>query len=246
MHLSLGRSARRAAALGVLVCAFVLGACESTTTLVTTPDPGGISVSGTGTVSVAPDVAVISLGVEVRAQTVAAAREGAAKALEAVRASLKRNGVEDRDIKTQGLSINPEYASRPTSQPTIIGYVVANQVSIKVRKLDDASKVLDDAVLAGGDSVRVNGISFDVDQPEKYHAQARELAVKDARQRAEALAKLAGVELGKPRTINEFSGPTSPVPAIARSGAGLADTATPISAGESEVAVQVSIVYELR
>ncbi len=246
MHSSLGRMGHIASVLGLVGLALLGAACESTTTLVTTPDPGGISVSGTGTVTVTPDIAVINLGVEVRAQTVAAAREGAAKALEAMRATLKRDGIEDRDVKTQGLRINPEYASRPTSQPTIIGYVVSNDVSIKVRQLDDASKVLDNAVLAGGDSVRVNGISFEVDQPEKYHAQARELAVKDARERADALAKLAGVELGKPRTINEFSGPSSPVPALARSGAGLADTATPISPGESEVAVQVSIVYELR
>lgn len=237
---------RIASALAIGALALFASACESTTTLVTSPDPGGISVNGVGTVTVTPDIALLNMGVEVRAPSVAAARKGAAEAADALRASLKRNGIEDRDIKTQGLSIQPEYASRATSQPTIIGYIVSNQVTVKVRNLDNASKTLDDAVLAGGNSVRVNGISFAVDDPEKYSSQARALAVKDAKARAEELAKQAGVSLGKPRTITESFGGPGPVPAFTRGAGDLAEAPTPISPGESEVTINVSILYAVQ
>jgi uncharacterized protein len=231
--------------LGVAFAAAALG-CESVTTVSTSPDPGGIAVNGIGTVTVVPDVAVLSIGVEAGGATVAVSRQSAASALEAVRASLKRNGVDDKDIKTHGLSIRPEYSSRPTSTPVIIGYVTTNTVSVKVRKLDTASKVLDDAVEAGGDVTRVNGISFEVDKPERYQAQARELAMKDARDRAEALAANAGVKLGRPRSISEsFGGPIpfgAPQMAEAR---GLGDTPTPINPGESEVVINVNVTFAI-
>lgn len=236
-------------AMLLVTTALLVSACESTTTVVSAPDPGGISVSGTGKVTVVPDVAVLNIGVEVRAATVVDARRLAATAADSVRTSLKNNGVNEKDIRTAGLQINPEYSSRPTTngRPAITGYVVTNTVTVKVRDLDKASKTLDDAVLAGGDATRVNGISFEVDKPEQFLAQAREAAVKDARDRAENLAKLAGVELGKPRSINESSGgyPIA-VPAAARGGAQLAEAPTPISPGESEVMLQVNIVYALK
>lgn len=228
-----------AAALAALAVA-----CETTTTVSTSPDPGGISVAGTGTVTVTPDLAVLSIGVEAGGATVAEARQRAAAALDAVIASLKRNGVDEKDIKTQGLNIRPEYSSRPTSTPVIIGYVTTNSVSVKIRKLDNASKVLDDAVEAGGDVTRVNGISFEVDKPERFQAEARELAMKDARDRAEALAANAGVKLGRPRSISEsFGGPLpfgAPQMAEAR---GFGDTPTPINPGESEVVISVSVTF---
>ena len=160
--------------LGALVLAAALSgfalACDTTTTVSTSPDPGGISVNGVGSVTVALDIAVLSIGVEARWSTVAEARQKAARALAAVRASLKRNGVDDKDIRTQGLSIRPAYSSRPTTTPQIIGYVTTNSVAVKVRNLDNASKVLDDAVEAGGDETRVIGISFAVDKPEQFQA----------------------------------------------------------------------------
>lgn len=245
-----------AAALGALVMA-----CETSTTVVSSPEAGGISVNGIGRVTVTPDIAQLGIGVEARGTSVADARRDAARALDAVRASLRRNGVDDRDIKTQALSIRPEYGSRPIPQPAplpngvrppvapgepvIVGYVASNMVIVKVRNLDNASKVLDDAVEAGGDAARVNGISFTVDQPERFQAQARELAMKDARERAEALAANADVSLGKPRSISEsFGGPVPfAVPQMAESRAG--DPATPISPGESEIVINVNVTYEI-
>ncbi len=267
-------SSRASRLFGVAVLAalaVVLVGCESETTVVNSPDPGGIAVTGTGTVTVTPDIAQLHLGVEARGATVAEVRQAAAVAQEAVRASLKRNGIADRDIQTQGLSIHPEYGSRPiptptpaspraaggggvspsnepgfSGEPVIAGYVMTNTVSVKVRNLDAVSKVIDEAVAAGGDVVRLNGIAFGVDEPERHAAEARELAVRDARQRAEALAKLAGVDLGRPRSVNEFLGGGGPISARAALGAAEAAVPTPIDPGETEITMQVSIVYEIR
>ena len=253
--------------LSALLLAAALGglplACESGTTVVSATDPGGISVNGSGTVTVVPDLAQLSIGVEARAADVAAARSDAARAVDAVRASLRRNGIEDKDIKTQSINIRPEYGSRPiapqvpvpgearppvlSSEPPIVAYVASNTVVVKVRNLENASKVLDDAVSAGGDSTRVNGIEFTVDQPERFEAEARELAMKDAKSRAEALARNAGVDLGKPRSISEsFGGPLpyrGASPLAAQSAP--EDVATPLSPGESEIVLNVTVTYAI-
>jgi uncharacterized protein YggE len=256
--------------LGAAALALLAAACDrAPTTIVTSTDTGGIAVTGSGRVTVTPDIAQLHIGVEARAATIAEVRAAAARAQEAVRASLRSNGIEERDIQTQGLSIRPEYGSRPPSTPTpfpptprpipsdggtapalgqpeIVAYVMMNTVAVKVRNLETVSRVIDQAVEAGGDNVRLNGIAFGVDQPERFQAEARELAVNDARQRAEALARLTGVELGPPRSINEFGGPTP----LGRGGLETAqaapDSPTPINPGETEIVMQVSIVYEVR
>jgi uncharacterized protein YggE len=253
---------RLAALLLAATLAALALACQPATTLVSSPDPGGISVNGTGTVTVVPDVAQLSIGVVARGATVAVARSDAARGLDAVRASLRGNGIDDRDVKTQSLAIRPEYGSRPiapqlpvpsdarppavSGEPVIVAYVVSNIVVVKVRKLEIASKVLDDAVAAGGDATRVNGIEFTVDQPERFEAEARDLAMKDARARAESLARNAGVDLGKPISISEsFSGPVpyrgGPVAAQSAQD----DVATPLSPGESEIVLNVTVTYAI-
>src|SRR5262245_40989985 len=125
----------RAAGLTILgAVATIASACDSTTTLVSTPDPGGISVTGTGKVTVAPDIAVLNIGVEVHAATVADARRMAASAADTVQSSIKGNGVNEKDIRTQGLRVNPEYSARPAANGrlAITGYVVTNTVTVKV------------------------------------------------------------------------------------------------------------------
>jgi uncharacterized protein YggE len=107
--------------------------------------------------------------------------------------------------------------------------------------------VLDDAAEAGGDAVRINSISFTVDDPEQYEADARKAAVEDARKRAEELAALAGVTLGKVRSISE-SGASIPFAKRGLEGMMLQSAAaprTPISPGETEISISVSVVYRI-
>lgn len=228
--------------------ALVVAGCTSETKVsVDQVQQTGIAVSGTGQVAVVPDIAVVSLGVEVTRSTVADARSAAATSMDAVRASLKRNGVDDKDVATQYFSIQPQYGGfdsvDKSGTPKIIGYTVVNQLSVKVRKIDDVSKVVDSAVSAGGDAARVQGVTFTVDQPEQFQAQAREKAVEDAHTRAEQLAKLAGVKLGRARSVSETSGGVvSDVRLAAPSASG---GSTPFDPGETEVSLSVNVVYEI-
>lgn len=233
--------------IAVALLAVACGDHRATDLVVSQPYQTGISVSGHGSVVVVPDIAVLTLGVEVTAPTVAAARSGAAAAMKAVRSSLDANGIGSDDIKTLSFNIQPRYQHRRDEQPEITGYTVSNRVSVKVRDLDSVSKVLDNATEAGGDAARINGISFAVDEPEQYESDARKLAVEDARKRAEELAALAGVRLGTVRSITE-SGASIP---FAERGFGdmmlksAAAPMTPISPGETEISLSVSVVYAI-
>ena len=239
------RAAALAAILG-LVAVFI-AACGETDVIVGQAGDG-ISVTGTGSVTVQPDVGVLSLGIEVRASTVARARSEAAEAMEAIRDSLEDNGIEEGDIQTQFFNIFPQQVFEEGEPPRIVGFVVNNQVEVKVRDIDTISAVLDDAIEAGGDAVRVNNISFTVDEPEQFLAEARGKAMEDAKERAEQLAELGGVELGNPRSISEAAGvPPIAFPERAFDGAvGVGGAPTPISPGEAEIIVNVFVVYEIR
>lgn len=202
----------------------------------------GVTVTGHGEVQVKPDTGFFEVGVQVTAPTVEAARDRAAQAAEAVIASLKKNGVEDKDIQTINLNIAPQYDySKNTSTPTIVGYIVTNTVTVKVRKLDTFSKLVDDSVSAGGNDARLQGIRFGVEDNAKALEQAREAAMKDAKAKADQLAKLGGVSLGKPRSIAETQSTNPPVKyatdAAARDGA----FATPIETGTSGITVDVTV-----
>ena len=239
--------------LGGAVAAAALAALACTpTTQVTVASPSqqtGIAVTGTASVLVKPDVARLNLGVEVTDASVATARARAADTMTKVQNALKQKGVQEKDIRTQNLSISPRYTPSPdrTAPPILSGYVVNNQLQITVRNIDSASEVLDAAVAAGGNAVRVNGISFTVDQPEQFLAQAREEAVKNARARAEVLAKAAGVSLGTARSITESTtGGPIPFPerAMAAPATGGAPP-TPVNPGEQSLQLTVSVVYDI-
>jgi uncharacterized protein len=222
-----------------------LGCTANTNVTLAQSEQTGITVSGTGRVTVVPDIGVLSLGVQATQPTVAAARNEAAKAMDAVRTSLKQNGVDDKDIATAGFNIQPQQDFR-SGTPRITGYQVNNQVTVKVRQIDALSKTLDSAVAAGHDAVRVNGISFAVDKPERFEGEARDKAVADARTRAEQLAKAAGVKLGRARSVNESFGGRAPTPMRALAGAAVEDAVpTPLNPGESEITLTVNIVYDV-
>jgi uncharacterized protein YggE len=204
----------------------------------------GISVSGTGQASGAPDLALLDLGVSTEAKTVKEARDAAAAAMNAVNNAVKGDGVADKDIQTQRFSIEPEY-DYPKGTQELIGFRVTNIVEVKVRDLNSAGQIVDDAAAAGGDAVQVQSLTFTIEKPETLQAQARQEAVADARARAEGLADLAGVKLGKPISVTETTGtPPIPLKAVAPM-AGSAEATTPIQAGELEVSVTVDVLFAI-
>lgn len=207
----------------------------------------GIWVTGEGTVSVVPDIAVVSLGVEAQAGTVAEAQQQAAEAMEAVTAALDGHGIAEKDIKTRHFSIYPVKRWQDDEE-ILIGYRVRNMVTVKIREVDDTGVIMDAVAAAGGDYTRIESISFTVDDPEEYYEEVREKAMEDAEAKAEQLAKLSGVSLGKPTYINEgdiyfpvsgdfYRGEAIPAPAPA--------VTTSISPGEDEIQLTVQVVYSI-
>lgn len=208
-------------------------------------EPRSISVSGTGEARAEPDIATMTLGVETRAETVAEARADAARAADAVIAALRDGGVAEDDIRTTHFSINEVY-DYGGERPVIDGYAVSNTVMVTVRDIDATGALIDAAAAAGGDATRFNGLSFSHDDPAEYTRAARELAVEDARDKAEQLAGLTGVTLGDPLAISETSWAVPRVEAYAEEAVAFGDSAgTSISPGASGISVTVNVVWAI-
>ena len=227
--------------------ALVAATCGNTTTRVETQggQQTGITVAGEGKATGKPDVAIITLGVSRVAATVDEARNGAAASLDAMITSMTANGIAKDDIQTQQFSISPEY-DYSNNRQTLRGFRVTNIVTAKLRDISKTSKVVDDAVTAGGNDVQVQNIAFTIDKPDDLKKQAREAAVADAKARAQTLASASGVSVGEPISITETGVTSPPVPyqgiAEDRSAAG---AATPIEPGTQDVTVSVTVTWSI-
>lgn len=204
-----------------------------------------VTVTGQGIVVGQPDTVILQIGVSVEAQTVAAARQQAAVAADAVVAAVKADGVADQDVKTVQFSIGPRYDNN-NGQSVLRGYHVDNVLQVKIRNLDTAGKVIDDAAAAGGDSTLIQGISFTIENTDPLTHQARLLAIQDAKAKADDYAGAAGASVGQVITISEQSSAT-PTPVVAAApAAASAAVRTPIEAGTQQIRVQVTVVYQLQ
>ena len=158
----------------------------------------GIWVSGRGVVTVTPDIAILRLGVEIQAASVAAAQSQAAEAMDDIMATLTDNGVAKKDIQTQYFSIRRVTKwDREKEEEVVTGYRVTNKVNVKIREIDKAGTIIDAVAEVGGDLTRIDSIDFSVDDPSAYYEEAREEAMADAKTKAGQLAELAGGRLGK-------------------------------------------------
>ncbi len=210
-------------------------------------DPTGtpehtITVSGTGDVSVAPDVADVYLGISVTMPTAKAARDAAATSMTAVLAAVKQDGVADKDIVTTNVSLNPVYDySSGGSSGKLTGYQYTNTVKATVRDLTRVPNVLDDAVAAGATTVQ--GISFRLDDPTSVDAQARQLAMADARSKANALAQAAGVSIQGVASISEVTSSSPIIEYAPTASVAQNSVSTPIQTGTTDISVQVTVSY---
>jgi uncharacterized protein YggE len=239
---------------GLFVAVFALGAlvltgCTSKTTVVADDTARtGINVSGQGIAYGAPDVADVEIGVQAQARTVAEARSQAAASMDAVVNSIKANGVAADDIRTVQFSVDPRYTTPPGGgTSTLTGYQVSNVVTVRIRKLDTTGKIVDDAAAAGGNNTVVRRIAFSILDQTKLQAEARALAVKDAKDRGDKLAQLNGIKLGKPLQINESlsGGPPIPLAAPVTGSIARADIATTIESGQLRIVVNVNVSYAI-
>lgn len=200
-----------------------------------------ISVSGSGLVSVSPDIADVMVGVSVTKTTAKDARAVAATQMTAVIAAVKKLGIADKDIATINVSLNPVYTYSSNGAARLTGYQFANNLKVTVRDLTKVGSVLDDSVAAG--ATTVGGVSFRLDDPTSIQAQARGLAMTEARSKADALAKAAGVSIKGVATITESA--TTPVTNYAMTASldAKASVSTPIQTGSTDVQIQVVVSY---
>ncbi len=199
-----------------------------------------ITVTGIGTVEAVPDIATLMIGVTTQGDTAAAAMAANSASVEAVIARLTAAGIEARDMQTSNLSLNPNWTGYDSSVPTISGYVATNLLTIRVRKLDALGTVLDAAITDGANTL--NGLTFDLAEPEPARNEARKEAVADARAKAELLAVAAGVTLGRIISISEVSVGTEPMPMFRQDAA---SAAVPVAGGEVGMSASITISYEI-
>jgi len=215
---------------------------------------GGIQVSGEGSITMAPDLALLNVGVEATGATVSEARQEAATAMNAIVDALHAQNVEDRDIRTRFFNISPRYDFQEvleggirSRKQVLVGYMVSNLASIRIRDLDAVGAIVDDVAEAGGDATRINGISFTVEDPSPFMISLRELAVTNALATAQQFADLTGVTLGRLVLISE-SGRGTPVVGPAMESALFAKAAaapTEISGGELEIRMTIQAVFDI-
>jgi uncharacterized protein YggE len=202
-----------------------------------------ITLMGRGSIEQSPDVVMINVGVQVEARTAAEAMAQQAANMNGVFAAVKAAGIVDRDMQTGNMSLNPVYEYPNNARPRLTGYQASNSITVKVRKLDTLGKTLDAVVKGGGNTI--NGISFLVDQPDKFQNEARVEAIKDAAAKAELYAKAVGYKVKRIVTISEQEFyPQPPMPVTMRM-QDMAAEATPIAAGEVSLVQTVNVVFEL-
>ena len=224
-----------------LAAAAVAAALLTAPALAQVIPPAAISVTGEATVSVPPDLAEIDGGVTSEAKTAREASEANNAAMGKVLQALKGAGIEEKDIRTARLSLQPQSAPNRSGPSAIAGYRASNRVTVRVRDVTKVANVIDTLVGAGANEI--GGINFVVSQASKLLDEARERAVADARRKAEIYARAAGVTLGAPLSISE-EGNSAPVP-YRRMAAGMAASA-PVAQGEETLAVTVSVSWAIK
>ncbi len=215
-----------------------------------------ISVSGKGEVVGIPDVATFSFGVLEESLVISDAQNEAAKNINAIVGYLKKNGVAEKDITTSGYNIYPRYEygtagslyPYPNGKQKLAAYVVTETVTVKVRKLQDAGKLL--AGIGEQGATNISGLTFDFDKRDELAKDARDKAIKEARSEADKLAKSLGVDLVRIISYNDngnyypMYAKTMSSEAYGRGG----DMATPpaIPVGEDKIISNVTITYEVK
>lgn len=203
-----------------------------------------ITVSGEGKVVAVPDIAAVDVGAQTIRPTVADAQKENTRIMNGVIDAVKAAGVEGKDVQTTQYQISPHYEySNGTAK--FDGYQVDQTVHIKIRNLDKVSDIIGIAGSRGAN--QVGGIAFTVNDQEAVQAQAREKALVRAKEKAQALAKIAGVTLRRVVSFEEnIGGQPTPYPYYAKLDAAASAVQAPsIEAGSSEFIVTVNVTYEI-
>ncbi len=225
----------------LIMLSAALMACGSKAIISADANSEGIHVSGQGSVSAAPDIALAQLGVQTFAADLEEALAANNRSMDAVIAALKAQGIADADIQTANFSVSPQYDFEKETRD-IVGYWVDNRVRATFRSLPKLGTALQAALDAGANTVY--DLRFTMADSESLLSEARALAVADARQRAQTLAEAAGVKLGKALDIRESS---NSYPVYARGAFDeAAGSAVPVESGQLDLTVYVDVLFAIR
>ena len=205
-----------------------------------------LDVSASGEVTRVPDLAIISAGVQTLQPTATAAIEENAARMERVRAALKRAGIEDRDIQTSSINLNPEYQYDQNRPPRLTGYRATNTVNVKFRDLKRTGSILDALVAEGAN--QINGPNLTVDKPEAALDEARTKAIANGRARADLYARALGMRVLRLISVSEGGGYNvpPPMPMVAMMAERGAAADSKIDPGTQQLQVNVSMSFELQ
>ncbi|MFJ3492523.1 SIMPL domain-containing protein [Streptomyces sp. NPDC086091] len=246
--------ARRAAVVAPLVALALLGPAlpafavpgEHPGTVVSgrTPAPATVTVTGEGVVGADADLAVVGAGVETVGRTPQAALDAQSAAATALLAAVHGQGVADRDVRTESVSLVPVH-DHSDGTARLTGYQAAQSFSVRVREVAATGALLRAVADATGEAGRIHSVAFDVADPAPLRARARESAVEDARTKALQYARLTGHRLGRLVSLSEDAYAAPRPVAAAADLSGAAFGGVPLEPGTVRATATVTAVYEL-
>lgn len=206
-----------------------------------------LTINGTGKVTLVPDIAYLNIGVRNEAEEVSVALEQNNELALQISAALQEQGVEEKDIQTANFNVYPNQRYDNMGQVTGTYYVVENTVYVTVRDLSNLGKLLDVAISSGANNIY--GINFSIEDYAGAQTQARDLAIKDAQQKALDVAGVVGVTLGEVQSINvagsNYVQPYYGGYGMGGGGAMAAEASVPVSAGQIVITYDVTMIYEV-
>ncbi len=231
--------------IAVLMLGVVLTACgPSAITVQTQPAARTITVTGTGLVTLTPDIAYINIGVQSQDASASVAVTQNNTNAQAIIAAIKASGVADKDIQTTNFSIYAQQQYDSNGQITGILYVVNNTVYVTVRDLTKLGGLLDATVRSGANTI--NSISFDVADKTAALSQARLAAVADAKKQADELTGATNVSLGDVQTISYYDSSAPVTVNYSRADMAAGGGSVPVQSGSMQITTTVTIVYALK
>lgn len=237
-----------AAILVVGVLVFFVGQMVYQSKALDQQNSNQITVSGEGKVYAKPDVAIVNLGTKTTGLTVAAVTKSNTDTMNAVIDAIKALKIDEKDIQTTNYSLLPNYNYTEYAGRIFEGYVLTQNVQVKIRDFTIIGDVLSQATAKGANLV--GDLQFTIDDQEQVKEQARAKAIVQAKAKAENLAKESGITLGK--LINVFE-TSSPYPIMYSSMAKGMGGATPdaiaiptVQPGQQEINVTINLTYRVK
>ena len=236
--------------LSVLTVLFLFskfGAFPLTITSTVTQKTDLFTVSGEGKVLAKPDTAQITLGVEKTGSSINPLQKEVNSVTNRLVADLKKQGIEEKYIKTTSYNLRPNYDWSQGKQ-RITGYTISVQLEVKTKNLDKINEIIDTATAGGANQLFGLNLTIDEEKRKELEKEAREKAVKEAKDKANELARASGIKLGKIINIQEnLTVPWEPRPVYnLKEAVGGGGVPTEIQAGEAEVSVSVTLSFEIR